>query len=144
MRKAPNNSQNTSLSMQRRRNRLAVFLYLKSTRRTRKSSCVNARGIPPAALQVLMLLCLRAGVGGVPTLLLSRWREYLPKVGTYPPPPPAQLSFECGRQQEQIAFQPKANRPALSHGLGSLSHDALGTGTQSQDAVGEGASPIAS
>ena len=34
---------------------------------TRKSSCVNARGIPPAALQVLaMLLCLMVGGGGVP------------------------------------------------------------------------------
>ena len=64
-----------------------VYIYLN----TRKSSCVNARGIPPAAYQVLHLLSYPGGTypgrgvpilaGGVPTPSLDR--GYLP-IWTWP------------------------------------------------------------
>ena len=62
---------------------------------TRKSSCVNARGIPPAAYQVLHLLPYRGGNYpgcGVPTLawgvshLWSGGTPHLDLVGVPPPP----------------------------------------------------------
>ena len=55
---------------------------------TRKSSCVNARGTPPAASQVLaMLLCLMGGGGGTPPTIQTWSGGYplpRPEIG-YPP-----------------------------------------------------------
>ena len=89
--------------------KMEIFDDLLEHTETRKSSCVNATGIPPAAYQVLaMLICPGGGYpvpcpggvphpmsGGVPNPRSGGWGVPHPMSGGYPIPCPGGYPIPC-------------------------------------------------
>ena len=73
---------------------------------TRKSSCMYATGIPPAACQALtLLLCLPGGVGGTP--IQSQWGEPHPvPIEGYPHPDPCGTETWPGYYGMEMGYPP--------------------------------------